>query len=72
MPMPEYWSLARIGYRIGFLEGGALGNEEYDAGPGRRFRQADPCGIEVTLSRGFTGNYLEDEQLPVARRLRAF
>ena len=62
----EYWSLARLGYRLRprfalGLEGGALGNEEYDAG-----RAAVSCGsnfrdMEVTLSGGFTGNYLEDD-----------
>jgi Cellulose biosynthesis protein BcsS len=61
----EYWSLARIGYRIGprlslGLEGGALGNEEYDAGRGGGFVRLNLQGIEMTLSSGFTGNYLED------------
>jgi hypothetical protein len=62
----EYWSLARIGYRIGprlslGLEGGALGNEEYDAGRGGGFVRLNLQGIEMTLSSGFTRNYLEDE-----------
>ena len=62
----EYWSLARVGYRIGprlalGLEGGALGNEEYNAGRGGGFMRANLRAIEVTLSGGFTGNYLEDE-----------
>lgn len=62
----EYWSLARLGYRVGPIlslgvEGGALGNEEYDAGKAGGFaRFALPIG-EATLSGGFTGNYLEDE-----------
>jgi len=38
----EYWSLVRLGYRLGprfslGLEGGALGNEECDAGRGGGF-----------------------------------
>jgi hypothetical protein len=62
----EYWSLARIGRRLGprlslGLEGGALGNEEYDAGRGGAFVRASFAAVEVTLSGGFTGNYLEDE-----------
>ena len=62
----EYWSLARIGRRFGprlslGLEGGALGNEEYDAGRGGGFVRANLRAVEVTLSGGFTGNYLEDE-----------
>ena len=56
----EYWSLVRLGYRLTprfslGLEGGALGNEEYDAGRGGGFARV------ITLSGGFTGNYLEDE-----------
>ncbi|MGH6825112.1 cellulose biosynthesis protein BcsS [Methyloceanibacter sp.] len=62
----QYWSLARAGYRLGprfslGIEGGALGNEEYDAGRGGGFLRADLHAIELTLSGGFTGNYLEDE-----------
>jgi hypothetical protein len=62
----QYWSLARAGYRLsprfslGF-EGGALGNEEYDAGRGGGFLKANLRSLELTLSGGFTGNYLEDE-----------
>ena len=45
----EYWSLARIGYRVGprlslGLEGGALGNEEYDAGRGGGFVRLNSAG----------------------------
>ena len=59
-------SLARVGRRFGprlslGLEGGALGNEEYAAGRGGGFVRADLRAVEVTLSGGFTGNYLEDE-----------
>jgi hypothetical protein len=62
----EYWSLARIGRRLGprvsvGLEGGALGNEEYDAGRGGGFMRVNLRALEMTLSGGFTGNYLEDE-----------
>lgn len=62
----EYGSLARLGYRVRprlslGIEGGALGNEEYDAGRGGGFARVDFRNIEVTLSGGFTGNYLEDE-----------
>ena len=62
----QYWSLARVGRRVGprlslGLEGGALGNEEYDAGRGGGFVRADLRAVELTLSGGFTGNYLEDE-----------
>jgi hypothetical protein len=62
----QYWSLARAGYRLGprfalGLEGGALGNEEYDAGRGGGFVRMNLHAVELTLSGGFTGNYLEDE-----------
>ncbi|MGV1014670.1 MAG: cellulose biosynthesis protein BcsS [Methyloceanibacter sp.] len=62
----EYCSLARLGYRIlprfslG-IEGGALGNEEYAAGRGGGFTRVDVRNIEVTLSGGFTGSYLNDQ-----------
>ena len=62
----EYFSLVRMGYRVRpklalGLEGGALGNEEYDAGRGGGFVRVDFRALEVTLSGGFTGNYLEDD-----------
>jgi len=62
----EYWVLARLGYRLRErfslgLEGGALGNEEYNAGRGGGFARVNFRAMEVTLSSGFTGNYLEDE-----------
>jgi hypothetical protein len=61
-----YCSLARLGYRVRpllslGLEGGALGNQEYDAGRAGGFVRADFRGTEFTLSGGFTGNYLEDD-----------
>jgi hypothetical protein len=43
------------------LEGGTLGNEEYNAGKGGGFVRLDVRDIEFTLSGGFTGNYLEDD-----------
>lgn len=62
----EYWALARLGLRLGErvslgLEGGALGNEEYNAGRGGGFARVNFRAMEVTLSSGFTGNYLEDD-----------
>jgi len=62
----EYWTLARAGYRLRprlavGLEGGALGNEEYDAGRGGAFTRVYFRKTEITLTGGFTGNYLEDE-----------
>jgi len=62
----EYWALMRLGYRVRpklalGLEGGAVGNEEYDAGRGGGFVRVYFRNIEATLSAGFTGNYLEDE-----------
>ena len=62
----EYWVQARLGYRLREcfslgLEGGALGNEEYNAGRGGGFARVTYRAMEVTLSSGFTGNYLEDE-----------
>lgn len=62
----SYCSLARFGYRVRprlslGIEGGALGNEEYDAGRGGGFMRVDFRMIEVTVSGGFTGNYLEDD-----------
>src|SRR4249920_1280649 len=62
----QYWSLARLGHRLGprfslGIEGGALGNEEYDTGRCGLFLKANLHAMEITLSGGFTGNYLEDE-----------
>jgi hypothetical protein len=62
----QYWGLARLGFRahprlsLG-LEGGVVGNEEYDAGRGGGFLRTYFGNIEATLSGGFTGNYLEDD-----------
>jgi hypothetical protein len=62
----EYWALARLGLRLRErfslgLEGGALDNEEYNAGRGGGFARVNVRAMEVTLSSGFTGNYLEDD-----------
>ena len=62
----EYWTLARAGYRVTprlslGVEGGALGNEEYDAGRGGAFTRVYFRRAEITISGGFTGNYLEDD-----------
>ncbi|MFZ2018665.1 MAG: hypothetical protein WAU90_08335, partial [Methyloceanibacter sp.] len=43
------------------LEGGALGNEEYNAGKGGGFVRLNLRDTEFTLSGGFTGNYLLDD-----------
>ena len=62
----EYWGLARLGFRftprlsLG-IEGGALGNEEYNTGRGGGFLRLHLRAAEIMLSSGFTGNYLEDE-----------
>lgn len=59
----DYWELTRIGFRLRpriavGLEGGVLGNEEYDAGRGGGFVRVDFRGFEATVSGGFTGDYL--------------
>jgi Cellulose biosynthesis protein BcsS len=61
----EYWSQARIGFRVRpklslGLEGGALSNEGYDAGRGGGFVRVNFRKLEATLSGGFTGDYLMD------------
>jgi hypothetical protein len=43
------------------LEGGALGNEDYDPGRAGGFARVNFRNSEITLSGGFTGNYLKDE-----------
>jgi Cellulose biosynthesis protein BcsS len=62
----DYWSSLRLGWRLTprlalGLEGGALGNEEYNAGRGAGFARVNLRAMEITLSGGFTGNYLEDQ-----------
>ena len=58
--------MARAGYRLGpklslGLEGGALGNQEYDAGRGGGFVRVNFRNLEATLSGGFTGDYLMND-----------
>ena len=62
----EYCALSRLGFRATHrvalgLEGGALGNEEYDAGRAGGFLRLNFRAAEFPLSGGFTGNYLEDD-----------
>jgi hypothetical protein len=62
----EYWQLTRLGCRLGSvwsvgLEGGVLGNQEYDAGRGGAFVRSAFDAFEATLSGGFTGDYLLSE-----------
>lgn len=40
------------------LEGGVLGNQEYDAGRGGAFMRVKFREFEATASGGFTGDYL--------------
>jgi Cellulose biosynthesis protein BcsS len=59
----EYWTLCRFGYQIRpklalGVEGGALGDAEYDAGRGGGFIRVDIKRTEITLSSGVTGDYL--------------
>jgi hypothetical protein len=54
------WLSAWATFGLG-LEAGALGNEEYDAARGGGFVRLNLRAIELTLSGGFSGNYLEDE-----------
>ena len=62
--------LAEAAEKLGFrarprlslgLEGGVVGNQEYDAGRGGGFLRVTFRDFETTLSGGFTGNYLEDD-----------
>jgi hypothetical protein len=69
----EYCSLARLGLRVRprlslGLEGGALGNEEYDAGRAGGFVRLNLRDTEVTVSGGFTGNYRRHPEWPCSSR----
>jgi Cellulose biosynthesis protein BcsS len=77
----EYWALTRLCYRRGErlslgLGGGVVDNEEYDAKRCGGFARVNFHAMEVSLSSGFTGNYLEDDPsfsrltLPVVLRTR--
>jgi len=62
----EYFSLARVGFRVrpklSFgIEGGALGNQEYEAGRGGGFVRVNLRKLEITASGGFTGDYLMED-----------
>jgi hypothetical protein len=48
-------------FRVWGFEGGGLGNEEYSAGRSGGFVRINLRKFEVTLSGGFTGNYLEGD-----------
>lgn len=62
----EYWSQARIGLRLDTgtsigLEGGAMGNVGYDAARAGLFYRFPLGGVELTVSGGFSGDYLEGD-----------
>lgn len=62
----EYWGLARYGYRfrpkLTFgVEGGPFGNREYDGGRGGAFLQLQLRQMQLTVSGGMTGDYLESK-----------
>jgi hypothetical protein len=62
----EYWSLACFGIRVRKrlslgIEGGALGNEAYDAGRGGGFVRIDFRDTQITLSSGVSGDYLQSQ-----------
>jgi len=62
----DYCSLARVGFRVRpklslGIEGGALGNQEYDAGRGGGFVRVNLRRLELTASGGFTGDYLMED-----------
>jgi Cellulose biosynthesis protein BcsS len=54
-----------LGYRLApalsaGVEAGALGNEEYGARRGGAFLRFNVIATEITVSGGFSGNYLDD------------
>lgn len=58
----DYWMQGRLGRRLAprwsvGLEGGGLGNEDYDAARGGVFVRLHTGKAEVTLSGGATGDY---------------
>lgn len=61
----DYWSQLRVGRRIGGgsigLEGGAMGNAEYDAGRAGGFYRFGLGAFEVTASAGVGGDYVEQD-----------
>lgn len=57
-----YWAQMRLGHRFGKkisagIEGGALGNEEYDSGRAGGFLRYHLGAMELTLSGGVSGAY---------------
>jgi hypothetical protein len=62
----DYWTLARAGRRMSRrwslgIEGGGLGNEDYNAGRGGAFLRYHKGNMEITLSGGATGDYRGEE-----------
>ncbi len=62
----SYWAQMRLGNRLSRrisvgIEGGALGNEDYDSGRGGGFLRYHLGEAELTFSGGVSGNYHEDD-----------
>lgn len=62
----DYWALARLGRRLAprwsaGIEGGGLGDEDYDAARGGAFLRLHIGETELTLSGGATGDYRGEE-----------
>lgn len=62
----SYWGQMRLGHRFGKrisagIEGGVLGNEEYDGGRGGGFIRYHMGEMELTLSGGASGAYYGDD-----------
>ena len=61
----EYWTLARVGYRVDHAS--RLGSKAARLAMRNMMRGAEASSgmdlrnVEITVSGGFTGNYLEDE-----------
>ena len=61
-----YWAQMRLGHRFGKMisagvEGGALGNQEFDSGRAGAFLRYHLGAMEFTLSGGVSGTYYGDE-----------
>jgi hypothetical protein len=62
----SYWAQMRLGRRFNSrisagVEGGALGNKDYDSGRGGGFLRYHLGDMELTLSGGVSGNYYGDD-----------
>lgn len=62
----SYWTQMRLGHRFGKrisagIEGGVLGNEEYDSGRGGGFLRYHLGEMELTVSGGISGTYYEED-----------